>query len=88
MEERVTRDWIIRYAPATDQSKQHIFAGYKDNGNIKYAFKYENMARYQSSDEAMRAALELLKHGDYIVDVRKIHPVGDPITHYYLSGGA
>ena len=88
MEERVTRDWIIRYSKASNQSKQYIFAGYKNTGEPKYTAKYERMQRYQNSSEAMQAALELLKHGDYIVDVRKIHPVGDPITHYYLSGGA
>lgn len=67
----VPNPWVIRYHEQGKPGQQKNFAGFKEDGDPSYAFKFENIKKYPTAREAMTAAVELSELG-YVWEVKRI----------------
>lgn len=67
-----TKNWVVRYHISGKPAKQYNFAGWKENSTPSYAFKFDNIEKFEKTEEAFRVAIQLNETGEYVAEVKRI----------------
>jgi hypothetical protein len=77
-------NWVVRYCHINNRTTVYNFSGFKDSGKPGYAYKFENIEKFKTVQEAFDVMRKILELGDYNADVGRIHiSTGDS---YYFTG--
>jgi hypothetical protein len=72
------KNWVIRYWLLERPATQHSFAGWKEDEespdaiNPSYAFKFDNIMKYETAKEAFEDLVKLTETGLYGAEVKRI----------------
>jgi len=80
-------DWVVRYHLQNNPTQQYNFSGFKEDGDPGYAFKFDNIEKFKTADEAFKVVKtlsELNEGGKYVAQVSKIH-IANGESYYFTN---